>query len=157
MPQLDRTVAAIREKVIQQGKRNTASRLLLAKDDKAKIAAWRLDLMRILQVFNVSSVSSVRRSLTPHLVSDRAGDQYPRDGHGYPSKRSDRTGQPRSRPFGMWPLIHQQKHADHPVGSHQVRDSEYDEDHRLTFSLQHLSWRITSPSAKGLFRTRRAG
>jgi len=40
------------------------SRLANAKNDKEAIAAWKLDLIRILQVFNVRSVGSVRLSLT---------------------------------------------------------------------------------------------
>ena len=40
------------------------SRHLHAKNDKEKIAAWRLDLDRILQVFNVRSIVIVRQLLT---------------------------------------------------------------------------------------------
>ena len=56
-----RTVAEIREKVIKQSNRNPISRHLHAKGDKDTIAAWKLDLNRILQVFNV-------RSTTPLLL-----------------------------------------------------------------------------------------
>jgi len=37
--------------------RNAVSRLLHAKNDKETIGAWRLDLIRILQVFNVRLVT----------------------------------------------------------------------------------------------------
>ena len=47
---------AIQKKVIKQSERNAASRILQAGDDKDTIAAWKLDLGRILQVFNVRSV-----------------------------------------------------------------------------------------------------
>jgi hypothetical protein len=33
-------------------------RFILAKDDKDKIAGWKQDLVRILQVFNVRSIGS---------------------------------------------------------------------------------------------------
>jgi len=52
-------VAAIQRKVVEQGKRNVISRHLHAKDDKEKIAAWRMDLVRILHVFNVRPIPSV--------------------------------------------------------------------------------------------------
>ena len=57
-------MAAIQRKVIKQSKRNVVSRHLHAKNDKDKIAAWRLDLNRMLHVFNVRSIASVGRSLT---------------------------------------------------------------------------------------------
>ena len=51
-----RAVAEIQKKIIKEGKRNVISRHLHAKNDKDKIAAWRLDLNRILHVFNVRSI-----------------------------------------------------------------------------------------------------
>ena len=50
--------------MIKQGKRNVISRHLHAKNDKDKIAGWKLDLNRILQVFNVRSVIPVWPLLT---------------------------------------------------------------------------------------------
>ena len=50
------TVAGIQEKVIEKCGRNLLSRLANAKNDKETIAAWKLDLNRILHVFNVRSV-----------------------------------------------------------------------------------------------------
>jgi hypothetical protein len=49
-------VAEIQRKVIKQSGRNAVSRLLHAKSDKETIAGWKLELNRILQVFNVRSV-----------------------------------------------------------------------------------------------------
>jgi len=46
------------------------SRLFHAKDDKEAIAAWRLELNRILHVFNVRSVTSVRPSLTARIQTE---------------------------------------------------------------------------------------
>jgi len=43
----------MQKKIVKWGKRSPASRLLHAKDDKKVIATWRLDLTKILQVFNV--------------------------------------------------------------------------------------------------------
>ena len=51
-----RTVAEIQRKVTKQSRRNAVSRLFHARNDKDMIAAWKLDLGRILQVFNVRSV-----------------------------------------------------------------------------------------------------
>jgi methyl-accepting chemotaxis protein len=42
---------------MKQSDRNAVSRLFHAKNDKDTIAAWRLDLNRILHVFNVRSIS----------------------------------------------------------------------------------------------------
>ena len=55
-----RTVAEIQRKVIKQDERNVAFRFLHAKNDKETIAAWKSDLSRVLQVFNVRSVCSTR-------------------------------------------------------------------------------------------------
>ena len=46
------------------GKRNLISRRFHAKDDKEAIATWRLDLNRILHVFNVRFSASVQLLLT---------------------------------------------------------------------------------------------
>ena len=54
----------IQRNVIKQGKRNVISRHLNARNDKDKIAGWKLDLNRILHVFNVRSVISVWLLLT---------------------------------------------------------------------------------------------
>lgn len=53
-----RTVAEIQSKVIKQRGRNAVSRLLNAKNDRETITAWKLDLDRMLHVFNVRSVIS---------------------------------------------------------------------------------------------------
>ena len=42
----------------QLGKRNVVSSLFHSRDDKERIAAWRVDLNRILLVFNVRSMAS---------------------------------------------------------------------------------------------------
>ena len=58
----------------KQGKRNVVSRYLHARNDKEKIVAWRLDLNRILHVFNVRPTVSLRLLLT--LLVDRTCDKY---------------------------------------------------------------------------------
>ena len=65
-------MAEIQRKAIKRGKRNPVSRLLQAKNDKDVIAAWRVDLDRILRVFNVCSVVVVRLSLTVHVQTELA-------------------------------------------------------------------------------------
>ena len=58
------TVAEIQRHIIGRGKRYAIFRRFHAKDDKKAIAAWRLELDRILHVFNVRLVAFVRSSLT---------------------------------------------------------------------------------------------
>ena len=60
----------IQENIITRGKRNPISRCFHAKDDKEAITAWRSDLDRILRVFNVCSVTSVRLLLIPHFQTE---------------------------------------------------------------------------------------
>lgn len=48
-----RTVIGIQEKIIEKAGRNPLSRLAHARNDKDTITSWKLDLIRILQVFNV--------------------------------------------------------------------------------------------------------
>ena len=48
----------IQGRITKQGKRNAIFRHLTSKSDKERIAAWRLDLNRILHVFNVCPVVS---------------------------------------------------------------------------------------------------
>jgi hypothetical protein len=59
-----RALVWIQRKVVKRGKRNAILRFILAKDDKDKIAAWKHDLFRILQVFNVRSIGSAGSSQT---------------------------------------------------------------------------------------------
>ena len=58
-----RTVAEIQGRIVGKRERGLLSRLAHAKNDKETIAAWRSDLIRILQVFNVRSAGSVRSPL----------------------------------------------------------------------------------------------
>ena len=59
-----RTVAEIQRKIVKKSGRSTVSRLFNAKTDKETIAAWKLELNGILQVFNVRSFTFSRLSLT---------------------------------------------------------------------------------------------
>ena len=56
--------------------RNYASRLVHAKGDKVKIAAWKLELDRILQVFNVRSLAAFTPSSLIISFSDRVGLEH---------------------------------------------------------------------------------
>ena len=67
-----RTVAGIQEKIVDKCGRNLLSRLANAKSDKETIATWKLDLNRILHVFNVRSVISVWPLLIVHLQTELA-------------------------------------------------------------------------------------
>lgn len=65
-------MADIEKKIVNIGKRNALSRLFHSKDDREKIAAWRLDLNRILHVFNVRSVAASPTFLTAFLQTELA-------------------------------------------------------------------------------------
>ena len=65
-------MAEIQRKVIKQSKRNAISRIFHAKNDKEVIAAWKVDLNRILHVFNVRSVVFTWVSLTMSLQTELA-------------------------------------------------------------------------------------
>ena len=67
-----RAVAEIQRNIVKRGKRNAVSRLFHAKDDKEAIATWRLDLNRILHVFNVRSPLCVRSLLIVYLQTELA-------------------------------------------------------------------------------------
>jgi len=55
-----------------RGERNAVTRLFHGKNDKETIATWRSDLNRILHVFNVRSVASVRPLLTVRFQTELA-------------------------------------------------------------------------------------
>ena len=67
-----RTVAEIQRKVIKRGTRSAVSRLFHAKNNKEKIAAWRVNLNRILLVFNVGSAVSWWLLFTVHPQTELA-------------------------------------------------------------------------------------
>ena len=62
----------IQQRIVKQGERGAISRHFHAKNDKDKIAAWRLDLNRILQIFNVRPIASVWPLLTVHFQAELA-------------------------------------------------------------------------------------
>jgi len=67
-----RTMAGIQGRIVDKRKRGLVSRLANAKNDKEIIAAWKLDLIRILQVFNVRSAGSVRLPLIVSFQTELA-------------------------------------------------------------------------------------
>ena len=69
-----RTVTEIKEDVTKQCGRNPLSRLIRAKTDKDKIAAWRAELNRILQIFNVRLATSLLAPLTIRSQTELAID-----------------------------------------------------------------------------------
>jgi len=48
-------VGEIERNIIKQGNRNVISQRLHSKNDKERISAWKLDLDKIIQVFDVRS------------------------------------------------------------------------------------------------------
>ena len=67
-----RTVAGIQERIIEKRGRNLVSRLANAKNDKETIATWKLDLNRILHIFNVRLIITVWPLLTAHMQTELA-------------------------------------------------------------------------------------
>ena len=65
-------MAEIQRNIIKQGKRNPVSRYFHTKSDKEAVAGWRLGLNRILRVFNVRLITSVRLPLTFHRQAELA-------------------------------------------------------------------------------------
>ena len=65
-------MAEIQSKVIKRSGRHVASRLFHAKNDKEAIAGWKLELNRILHVFNVRSAISAWSSLTVSFQTELA-------------------------------------------------------------------------------------
>ena len=65
-------MAEIQRKIVKRGKRNAVSRLFHAKTDQGAIAAWRLDLNRILHIFNVRPAAFVWSSLTGRSQTELA-------------------------------------------------------------------------------------
>ena len=59
-----RTMDEIQRHIIKRDKRNAISRHYHAKDDEKAIDTWKLDLGRILPVFNVCPIAPARRLLT---------------------------------------------------------------------------------------------
>ena len=65
-------MAEIQRGVVEGGKRNAISRVFHSKNDQETIAGWRLDLNRILHIFNVRSITSAWPSLTVHFQTELA-------------------------------------------------------------------------------------
>ena len=57
-------MAEIQKNIVKRGRRSGVSRIFHAKNDKETIAIWRLDLNRILHIFNVRFVTPARTPLT---------------------------------------------------------------------------------------------
>ena len=62
----------IQEKITEKGRRNWLSRVIHAKSDKDAVAAWKLDLNRILHIFNVRFITNLWSSLTVHFQTQLA-------------------------------------------------------------------------------------
>jgi len=65
-------MAEIQGRIVEKRERGLLSRLANANNDKEIIAAWRFDLIRILQVFNVCSAGSVRLPLMASFQTELA-------------------------------------------------------------------------------------
>ena len=72
-----RTVDEIQRNIIKRGKRNPISRRYHAKGEKEAIATWRLDLDRILHLFNVCSITCILPLLTCRFQAELVISTYP--------------------------------------------------------------------------------
>ena len=117
-----RTVAEMQRKVIKWGKRNTVFRPFHLKDDKDAIAAWGLDLIRILHVFNVGSVTFVLQSLTVHFQTELAitADVVVSDDHRDIASTCAAVSEPRHNTTNMHTIVSNIHHA--AVGSQEGTD-----------------------------------
>ena len=66
-----RTVAEVQGEVLKRSERGRISRFFHARDEKDVVAAWKSDLNRLLQVFNVCS-ACLRSAATDFPSQDRA-------------------------------------------------------------------------------------
>ena len=76
-PDHDRAATDIQRDAIKKSERGHVSRLLRTKDDMEKIVAWKLELDRILRVFNVRPVAFPSSSPSISFL-DRAGLEHTR-------------------------------------------------------------------------------
>jgi len=65
-------VAEIQRNIIKQGQRNWLTRVVHVKNDKEKVATWRLDLNTIVHVFYVRGVTPARPPLTANFQTKLA-------------------------------------------------------------------------------------
>ena len=71
-----RTTAEIQRNIVEKGKRHWVSGILGARGDKDAIAAWKQELVMILDVFNVRSLGSVGNSLTAPFQTELTINTY---------------------------------------------------------------------------------
>jgi len=65
-------MAEIQRRIVEKRERGLFSQLAHAKNDKETIATWKMDLIRILQVFNVCSVGPSQPSLISSFQTELA-------------------------------------------------------------------------------------
>ena len=80
----NRIVDEIRRHIIKRDKRDAISRCYHAKDDEEAIATWKLDLDKILCVFNVRSVVPVRRLLISRFQTGLRMNEHATDSATHP-------------------------------------------------------------------------
>ena len=123
-----RTVGEMQRKIVEQNGRNSISRLLHAKSDKETIATWRLDLNRILDIFNVGFICS-HPNITDRLFVDRIGNEHSYDCFRHSWRRiKDSRGNRLSPAFGTYDnytliIICQDTYS--PLDSNQVGELNY--------------------------------
>ena len=71
-----RTMAEIRGNIIERGKRHWVSGILNARGDRNAIAAWREELVMVLDVFNVRLFGSAWHSLTAPFQTELILNTY---------------------------------------------------------------------------------
>ena len=69
-------MAEIRSKVAERSKQNAVSRAVHAKNDSKTIVSWKMDLNRVLLVFNVCPIVMGRPALTVHSQTELELNTY---------------------------------------------------------------------------------
>jgi len=72
-----RTTTEIQRKIVKRNEQNVVTRLLHANDDRETIGKWRVDLNRILHVFNVRPITFAWSLLILCLQTELAMDTNP--------------------------------------------------------------------------------
>ena len=118
----------IQRKIIDLNGRSSVSQLFHAKSDKETIATWRLDLGRILGVFNVDSICSCLNTIN-RLFVDRIGNEYSYDRfrNSWRCIKNSRRNR-LSPPFGTgdcYTLVITYQDTYGPLDSNQVSSPDY--------------------------------
>jgi len=142
-----RTVVGIHGKVVKKNGRNLFSRLIHARNDKVIIVAWKLDIMRVFQVSNVRSTSSVRLSLTASFQTELALSTHTivSDMHQNILKGSEGANDRNLSVSNVSSSAHHRISSDNQLGSDLISDLEFNETAILRLCVGYLGESPPSP------------